>query len=870
VSGPPVSDRLAAALAERYRIERELGAGGMATVYLAADLKHDRQVAIKVLRPELAAVIGAERFLAEIKTTANLQHPHILPLFDSGEADSFLFYVMPHVEGISLRDRMTREKQLPIAEALRIATELASALDYAHRHGVIHRDIKPENIMLHDGSALVADFGIALAASKAGTRMTETGMSLGTPQYMSPEQAMGERELDARSDVYAMGCVLYEMLTGEPPFSGPTAQAIVAKVMTAEPVEMTSLRKTVPGHVADAVHTALQKLPADRFGTAAAFAEALANPGRTAGTRAASGRQGRSAWPASPRARVTTLAIAVAMGLVLLLLGRAWGRHTAPPLTTYAAQRLGGPPIAMSPRLSPDGKTIAFAAMVGNQSQIGVLNLASGDWRILTHDTTQGLAESPVWSPDGARVLYDRLADAPRGIYAVSATGESDERLILPDACSPAPLSDGSVLVLRLNADRLSQMYRYYPQSGRVDTLPAVSGAQCNAQASLIDVLPGEREAVFIAGPSTSQSIDTVSAIDLTTHKVRPLLPGISGYVSNSSLRRTPDGRSVIVAFVDGDVYRVVSVPTSGAGPITTLFTTTSWIWGIDVGSDGSIYADQVLRPIEVFAYDPATGRTRRRALSGSTKRILSLADGRILTSASSGGTTRIVAEGWDSDPIEFLASGEPSDFPVAALGPDRVMMRTTGPEGVALTIAYTVNGRIAGRIPGFDHDVVAGSPGGETIYYADSGAIWAMPSAGGAARRLHNGDAVAPSPDGRYLVIELAGAGRVRLIRLPVNGGPAQEIPVASPLPIANNLLVPNAVGPGGRILVEVVPPGLWFWPPAILDPGTGSLTIVPPGAAFDSWAGWSADGKVVGTVRSLQSTLWRFRPDAAGRGTP
>src|SRR5687767_13408189 len=202
----------------------------MATVYLAGDLRHDRKVAVKVLRPELAAVIGADRFVAEIKTTANLQHPHILPLFDSGVADSFLFYVMPFVDGESLRDRLERETQLPVADAVRIAGEVAAALDYAHRRGIVHRDIKPENILLHDGRALVADFGIALAASTAGTRMTETGMSLGTPTYMSPEQAMGERELDARSDVYALGCVTYEMLSGEPPFSGPTAQAIVAKV----------------------------------------------------------------------------------------------------------------------------------------------------------------------------------------------------------------------------------------------------------------------------------------------------------------------------------------------------------------------------------------------------------------------------------------------------------------------------------------------------------------------------------------------------------------------------------------------------------------------------------------------------------------
>ena len=222
---PELLNRLQVALADRYRIEAEIGEGGMATVYLAHDLRHDRKVALKVLHPELAAVLGAERFLAEIKITANLQHPNILPLFDSGAADGFLFYVMPYVEGESLRGRLNREKQLPMADAVRIATGVAAALDYAHRHGVVHRDIKPENILLQDGRALVADFGIALAASKAGgNRMTQTGLSLGTPHYMSPEQATGEREITARSDVYAFGVVVYEMLAGEPPFSGSTAR----------------------------------------------------------------------------------------------------------------------------------------------------------------------------------------------------------------------------------------------------------------------------------------------------------------------------------------------------------------------------------------------------------------------------------------------------------------------------------------------------------------------------------------------------------------------------------------------------------------------------------------------------------------------
>jgi serine/threonine-protein kinase len=271
-------DNLGVALEGRYTIDRELGTGGMATVYLADDLRHDRKVAIKVLKPELAAVIGAERFLREIKTIASLQHPHILGLIDSGQVNGTAYYVMPFIEGESLRDRLDREKQLPVPDAVRLASEVAGALDYAHRHGVIHRDIKPENILLHDGRALVADFGIALAVSKAGgTRMTETGMSLGTPQYMSPEQAMGERDIGPQSDVYALGAVAYEMLVGEPPFTGPTAQAIVARIVTEEPRPLVPRRRTIPAHVESAVFTALEKLPADRFGSTREFAEALAS-----------------------------------------------------------------------------------------------------------------------------------------------------------------------------------------------------------------------------------------------------------------------------------------------------------------------------------------------------------------------------------------------------------------------------------------------------------------------------------------------------------------------------------------------------------------------------------------------------------------
>src|SRR6266496_2932296 len=263
---------ISGALADRYRIERELGKGGMATVYLAEDLRHDRKVAIKVLKPELAAVLGAERFVVEIKTTAALQHPHILPLFDSGAADGFLYYVMPFIDGETLRSKLDRETQLGIDESVKIACDVADALEYAHRHGVIHRDIKPENILMQDGRPMVADFGIALAVSAAaGGRMTETGLSLGTPHYMSPEQATAEKEITARSDVYSLGSVLYEMLTGEPPHMGISAQQIIMKIITEPAAPVTKLRKSVPPNVAAAVAKSLEKLPADRFVSAHAF-----------------------------------------------------------------------------------------------------------------------------------------------------------------------------------------------------------------------------------------------------------------------------------------------------------------------------------------------------------------------------------------------------------------------------------------------------------------------------------------------------------------------------------------------------------------------------------------------------------------------
>jgi len=326
---PEVRSALAAALADRYRLERELGQGGMATVYLAEDLKHRRKVAIKVLRPELAAALGAERFLREIATTANLRHPHILPLYDSGEAAGFLYYVMPLVEGESLRARLDRQKQLPIDEALGIAREVADALGYAHQRGIIHRDIKPENILLEGGHAVVADFGIARAISSAGAeKLTETGLSVGTPLYMSPEQAAGDPNLDGRSDLYSLGCVVYEMLGGQAPFTGPTAESITRQHIVTDAPPITNLRPTVPAEVAGALARSLAKNPADRFNPVAQFADAL-----RPGSQAQPVHRPSTAVPASLVSRTPILVgvAVVAIAAALFFWRRGSGGEAARP-----------------------------------------------------------------------------------------------------------------------------------------------------------------------------------------------------------------------------------------------------------------------------------------------------------------------------------------------------------------------------------------------------------------------------------------------------------------------------------------------------------------------------------------------------------
>jgi serine/threonine-protein kinase len=582
---------LSAALADRYVIERELGQGGMATVYLAHDLKHDRQVAIKVLRPELSAILGAERFLAEIKTTANLQHPHILPLHDSGAMDGTVFYVMPFVSGESLRDRLTREKQLPVADAVRIASEVAGALDYAHRHGVIHRDIKPENILLHDGRALVADFGIALAASRSdgGTRMTETGMSLGTPFYMSPEQAMGEREITPRSDIYALGCVTYEMLVGEPPFMGPTAQAIIARVVTEEPRSLTLQRKTIPPHVEAAVRTALEKLPADRFQSAAEFGAALADPGY-APRVAAGGGTPAGVPPSATRSRAVVAGLGSAAVLFAVLAAWGWLRPAPPrPVIRYSmgippAQAMRQGVLGVNLAISPDGRRIVYVGSGEGGDQLWVRERDRLDATPLIGTTG---AFGPYFSPDGERIAYSTSLTVQLKVVPVS--GGPPITLATPGSGSGGGGAwgpDGWIYF-----DSPGGLSRIRADGGTPELLIPYDSATHEIGQAWPDALPNGKGLLYRSRRNAEPADFDIVAFDFATHERHVLTKGLlARYVIPGYLVFLRADGAVLAAPFDQKHLKVT-------GPAVPLFE------GVMTKSFGS--ADFAISPTGTLAYVP-------------------------------------------------------------------------------------------------------------------------------------------------------------------------------------------------------------------------------------------------------------------------
>jgi len=589
VSGPEAQRLLRFAPGDQvgsYRIVRELGSGGMATVYEAEDVKHERQVAIKVLHPELAAVLGADRFLQEIRTTARLQHPHVLPLLDSGQADGLLYYVMPYIEGETLRDKLNRETQLGIDEAVRIATQVADALDYAHRQGVIHRDIKPENILLHDGRPLVADFGIAVAVSAAGgERITETGLSLGTPHYMSPEQATAEKELTQRSDIYSLGCVLYEMLTGEPPHTGPSAPQIMKKIATDEARPVTELRKSVPRNVAAATGKSLQKLPADRFESARKFAEALGDPTFTTTAVPVAASVDRSAE------RWKRIALGLAALAVVATLAAVWGRlkPVARDVDRQIVEFYLDPPdstmsFGNSLELSPDGQRLVTEVQTDEGQVLYQRTRNDREWRIIPG--TEG-AEEPFFSPDGEGLgFYSSQEEALKRVPVEGGPAQTVAKVSSRYGSSWGP--DNTIVFSaweNRSGVETSALFRVSADGGVPQLLTTPNRAHREWAHISPRHLPGGEVILFTVAHTLGPPV--LAALSLETRTVSRLVPGMNpiGDGTDRIIYVTPD-RSLVAQAFNPRTMALEGAPTPIAEGVET--------WGGIIGphtvsSDGSL-----------------------------------------------------------------------------------------------------------------------------------------------------------------------------------------------------------------------------------------------------------------------------------------
>jgi len=813
MSGLP--PRLTAALADRYRIERQLGEGGMATVYLAEDLRHDRKVALKVLRPELAAVIGAERFLAEIRTTANLQHPHILPLFDSGEADGQLFYVMPYLEGESLRDRITREKQLPVDDVVRLGVEVAGALDYAHRRGVVHRDIKPENILLQDGRALVADFGIALAVSTAGSRLTETGMSVGTPYYMSPEQAMGGHEVTARSDVYSLGASLYEALTGEPPFTGSTTQAIIARIVTEDPRPLTTQRKTIPPHIEGAVLTALQRLPADRFATAADFGAALEGRGSLPGRAVGGAGTGRGTRGVHARGRL----VAEVAGGALLVAAALWGwlrpapeprvqrQHVTLGPTDGAGQLARG---MYSRAVAPDGSALVYVERdgAGGGSSLWIKERGELHGRKLVDLALAPEPPGPSFSPDGQWVVYrnNRAWKVPRTGGPPTALTES------ADGMWTVWLDDGTVAFTTGNDLRKSTS-----AGGPVSVV--LTADQAGGSLQQLSAVPGTH-AVLVSSGTEAQA--RVLAVDLTDGRFHEVVPSASG-------AWVVGGDILLFGGTDGTL-RAAAFDTRalaiGGSTVTVVEGVASSYYGVDAfaAADGTLL------------YQPAGGGDA----GGPTYRLASVSRDGVSTPLDSGWTFRLQ----ESAGVALSPDGRQAALAVTDAGGGRtdvyVVDLPDGPER-----RLTFEGRFNYR-PSW-------TPDGENVLYSsDAGGrqeLWQRRADGSGTpvrvafeeRRVVDG---AWSPDGSWLLYRTdigdPGLGDILAVR---TGGDTTRTPLFT-TPATEYL---QSLSPDGRWLAHASNvsgrPGLYVVPFPDVQGGRWEVPrLVPQASAL--YPRWSRDG--------------------------
>jgi eukaryotic-like serine/threonine-protein kinase len=878
-----------------YEVLALIGAGGMGEVYRARDTRLGRDVALKVLPEALSR--DAERlarFEREAQVLATLNHPNIAAIYGLEDWQGTRILVLEFVPGETLAERLSvaaasspsqraavGTPPLQLDEALGLARQITEGLGAAHSKGVIHRDLKPANIKITpEGKVKILDFGLAkgveiepspgdLSNSPTLTALgTREGVILGTAAYMSPEQARGKR-LDKSTDIWSFACVLYEMLTGHQAFLAETVSDTVVAVLKGEP-DWQRLRATTPPPVRRLLRRCLEKDPDRRLHDIAdarlEIDEAMAEP-------VEAGRA--EPLPAAPPKSRVTQAIFLGLGATILaalaLLGGIWfGKRSAVPPGEWGGDFLGGPDIAFGPRVSPDGRTLAFQAMDGDTTQVAVMDLDSGSWTQLTHGRANGFVNEICWSRDGSKIYFDRIYSEPHGIYAISRLG-GEERLVLEDAANPAVLPDGSMLAIRVDKDRRNQLIHFWPESAQVQALKAWAAISAE---SMFRAFPDGKEAVFFgrAGDGNPDEPPNLYAIELASGRARVIAAGanLSPSYFAFPIGVTPDGQSVLVDAHAGDLHRITSIPRKGAGQPKPLVSSTSAPYYLDVGADGSIFADQVARPLEILRFPLSGGTPERVAVSENSQSVymnpVELPDGRVLISSLRSGRAQMLAGKPGGNLLPLVDTSEETAPPAVLVGKELVTLILGSGADQSVALISVSNGRIVRRLngtKGVSIDALAALPDGKTLYYSSGGTIWSIPVADGTPQKVHAGDGVAVDPSGKSLVILLSERAGVRLIRYPLPDGPEQDIPLKSDGGLSPAGVGSTALRKDGKILVGTVPTGSWFFRLGLLDPVTGEVTKIPVNFQGDvHLCGWASDGNILCTGLLFEAHLWRFRP--------
>jgi eukaryotic-like serine/threonine-protein kinase len=902
-----------------------------------ARFQREAQVLASLNHPNIAAIYGLEESVATPSAPAGHSRESGNPEAASSAGTKVTrALVMELVEGQTLAERIgrgapagrlnsgvvawgteTAHRAVSTDDALPIARQIADALEYAHERGIIHRDLKPANIKITpEGTVKVLDFGLAKALETPLTSgpspqgrgwpggsgegdiansptlsptlsiaATQAGVIMGTAAYMPPEQARG-KTVDRRADIWAFGCVLYEMFAGKRLFEGETVSDTLAAVLKTEP-DWNALPADTPLRIQELIRRCLTKDPKQRLrdigdaritieetisGAVAPVYDRRSEEADVAAHRAALQTGWRRALP---------WAVAATLALVVGVAAGWWARtQQSPPSQNWSAEMLGGPLSAMGPRISPDGHTLAFQAFVDGLTQVAVMDTDSGDWTVLTKNRTRGFVTELNWSPEGSEIYFDREFSVPQGIYTVSRFG-GDEHLVLKDAKGPEVLPDGSLLVVQVNADRDFQVYHFWPENGRVEPLDAFPYGS-NDLCPPVRAFRDGKDAVFFGKTKEQAAADSsphLYAINLASGKTRRLAPQIPistpASLPNFPLAISADDQSVLVNQLAGNLHRVISIPRQGTGPVRTLLTLTSAPLFMDVGRNGDLYLDQLDRPYEVLRFTTSGGTPESLASSENTGTgahyPVQLPDGRFLLGARIAGRQKVLAAAPGGEPVPFIQTKEDVSFPACTVGKDEVAFLLGSPGHAVVALASVADGQIVQRlpeIPAGDVTDLAGSPDGKTLYYVASGTVWAIPAGGGRPRRIAPGESVTADPNGKDLIVQFRDREGIRLMRVPVSGGPESPIPMQGALRLAPVNLTPNAIGKDGRVLVTVTSPDAWFYGPGILDPRTGKITRIPLNFTGDIFCPvWLPDGRVASAGLPTKVTLWRFHPEALGK---